>query len=109
MIQHFQKYVKTLFFRQAFRQKKNCLKIALQVSKLGFSPIVMPKLPWITEKEEKEIKLNPLKAGFIQKSIPNLLFQPQFRKSLEHVSKFICGAVIFNIRMPRCQVFMAVA
>ena len=51
----------------------------------------------------------PLKAGFIQKSIPNLLFQPQFRKSLEHVSKFICGAVIFNIRMPRCQVFMAIA
>ena len=52
--------------------------------------------------------VDPLKAGFIQKSIPNLLFQPQFRKSLEHVSKFICGAVTFNIRMPRCQVFMAI-
>ena len=41
MIQLFQKYAKTLYFRQAFRQKKNRLKIALQVSKLGFSPIVI--------------------------------------------------------------------
>ena len=41
VIQRFQKYAKTFNFRQAFRQK-NRLKIALQVSKLGFSPIVMP-------------------------------------------------------------------
>ena len=41
VIQHFQKYAKTFYFRQAFRKKKH-LKIALQVSKLGFSPIVMP-------------------------------------------------------------------
>ena len=41
VIQNFQKYAKTFYFRQAFRQK-NRLKIALQVSKLGFSPIVMP-------------------------------------------------------------------
>ena len=68
---------------------------------------------WITLPRGRAVRgqrqINPLKAGFIQKSIPNLLFQPQFRKSLEHVSKFICGAVIFNIRMPRCQVFMAIA
>ena len=41
VIQIFQKYAKTFYFRQAFRQK-NRLKIAIQVSKLGFSPIVMP-------------------------------------------------------------------
>ena len=41
VIQLFQKYAKTLYFQQAFRQK-NRLKIALQVSKLGFSPIVKP-------------------------------------------------------------------
>ena len=41
MIQPFQKYARTFYFRQAFRQK-NRLKIALQVSKLGFSPLVMP-------------------------------------------------------------------
>ena len=41
VMQPFQKYAKTFHFRQAFRQK-NRLKIALQVSKLGFSPIVMP-------------------------------------------------------------------
>ena len=40
VIQLFQKYAKTVYFRQAFRQKKNRLKIALQVTKLGFSPIV---------------------------------------------------------------------
>ena len=42
MIQLFQKYANTLNFRQAFRRKRKRLKIALQVSKLGFSPIVMP-------------------------------------------------------------------
>ena len=42
VIQRFQKYAKTLYLRQAFRQKKNRLNIALQVSKLGFSPVVMP-------------------------------------------------------------------
>ena len=41
VIQHFQKYAKTFYFRQAFRQKTR-LKVVLQVSKLGFSPIVMP-------------------------------------------------------------------
>ena len=41
VIQFFQKYAKTFYFRQAFSQK-NHLKIALQLSKLGFSPIVMP-------------------------------------------------------------------
>ena len=40
-IQLFQKHAKKFCFQQAFRQK-NHLKIALQVSKLGFSPIVMP-------------------------------------------------------------------
>ena len=39
VIQHFQKYAKTLYFWQAFRQKKKHLKIAVQVSKLGFSPL----------------------------------------------------------------------
>ena len=39
-IQLFQKHAKTFCCRQAFRQKKNRLKIALQVSKLGFIPIV---------------------------------------------------------------------
>ena len=43
VMQLFQKYAKTFYFRQAFRQKKNRLRIALQVSKLGFSPIVMPQ------------------------------------------------------------------
>ena len=42
VIQIFQKHAKTFYFRQAFKQKKNRLKIALQISKLGFSPIVMP-------------------------------------------------------------------
>ena len=41
VIQIFQKFAKSFYFRQAFRQK-NRLKIALQVSKLGFSPILMP-------------------------------------------------------------------
>ena len=36
VIQIFQKHAKTFYFRQAIRQKKNRLKIALQVSKLGF-------------------------------------------------------------------------
>ena len=36
VIKLFQKYAKTLFFRQAFIQKKNRLKISLQVSKIGF-------------------------------------------------------------------------
>ena len=42
VIQLFQNYAKTFYFRQAFRQKKNRLKIALQITKLGFSPKVMP-------------------------------------------------------------------
>ena len=50
MIQPFQRYAKTFCFRQAFRQK-NRLKIALQVSKLGFSPIVMPQ-----QKRKKKIR-----------------------------------------------------
>ena len=41
VIQLFQKYAKTLFFRQAFILKKP-FEDSLQVSKLGFSPIVMP-------------------------------------------------------------------
>ena len=44
VIQIFQKYAKTLYFPKAFRQK-NRLKIALQVSKLGFSLIVMRGQP----------------------------------------------------------------
>ena len=42
VIQIFQKYAKTFLFSTSFQTKKNRLKIALQVSKLGFSPIVMP-------------------------------------------------------------------
>ena len=42
VIQLFQNYAKIFYFRQAFRQKKNRLKIACQVSRLGFSPIGMP-------------------------------------------------------------------
>ena len=42
-IQLFQKYAKTFLFDK-LSHKKNRLKIALQVSKLGFSPIVMPEL-----------------------------------------------------------------
>ena len=41
-IQLFQKYAKNILFSTTFQTKKKRLKIALQVSKLGFSPKVMP-------------------------------------------------------------------
>ena len=42
VMQLFQKYAKTLYIFDKLSDKINRLKIALQVSKLGFSPIVMP-------------------------------------------------------------------
>ena len=41
VIQLFKKHAKTFYFQQAFQTKKTRLKIGLQVSKSGFSPIVM--------------------------------------------------------------------
>ena len=41
VIQHFQKYAKNFIFDK-LSEEKNCLKIALQVSKLGVNPIVGP-------------------------------------------------------------------
>ena len=38
----FRKICQNIIFLTSFQTKKNRLKIALQVSKLGFSPIVMP-------------------------------------------------------------------
>ena len=42
VVQLFQNCAETFHFQQAFKQKKNRLQIALQVSKLASSPIVMP-------------------------------------------------------------------
>ena len=39
----FPKICQNILFSTSFQTKKNRLKITLQVSKLGFSPIVMPK------------------------------------------------------------------
>ena len=47
MIQSFQKYAKHFIFDK-LSDKKNRLKVALQVSKLGFSPIVMPPTSFAT-------------------------------------------------------------
>ena len=40
-------YAKNILFLTSFQTKKNHLKIALQVSRLGFSPIVMPQMKWV--------------------------------------------------------------
>ena len=58
VIQPFQIYAKTFYLRQAFKQK-NRLEIALQVSKLGFSPLVMPSL---TESQKDFLDWRPTNA-----------------------------------------------